>query len=118
MRKMSKKIVLVLVLMLVALIIPSMVLATNPSNALNNSTNVDVSAVQSIGGSVVTIVGSIASVVSILILIILGIKYMMGSAEEKAEYKKTLIPYFVGAILVFAAGSIASGVYNAANSML
>ena len=26
---------------------------------------------------------------------------MMGSVEEKAEYKKTLKPYLIGAILVF-----------------
>ena len=32
----------------------------------------------------------------------IGIKYMLGSVEEKAEYKKTMLPYFVGAILIFA----------------
>ena len=32
----------------------------------------------------------------------IGIKYMLGSAEERAEYKKTMLPYFVGAILIFA----------------
>ena len=35
-----------------------------------------------------------------------GIKYMMGSASEKAEYKKTMIPYLVGAILIFGASAI------------
>ena len=40
------------------------------------------------------------------------IKYMMGSAEEKAEYKKTLMPYVIGAGLVFAASSIAQIVYS------
>ena len=52
------------------------------------------------------------SVVAVLILVVLGIKYMMGSTEEKAEYKKTLIPYIVGAALIFAASNIASMVYN------
>ena len=37
---------------------------------------------------------------------------MMGSAEEKAEYKKTLLPYVIGAALVFAASTIATVVYN------
>ena len=31
---------------------------------------------------------------------------MMGSASEKAEYKKTMIPYLVGAILIFGASAI------------
>ena len=38
---------------------------------------------------------------------------MVGSAEEKAEYKKTMIPYLVGAICIFAASTIANVVYTA-----
>jgi len=48
---------------------------------------------------------------------VLGIKYMMGSAEEKAEYKKTMIPYIIGAILLFAATTIANAIYTFANGM-
>ncbi len=61
-------------------------------------------------------VQAIGSIVSVLVLVILGIKYMMGSAEEKADYKKTLIPYLVGAVLVFAASNIAGLFYNFVNS--
>ena len=50
-------------------------------------------------------------------IMVLGIKYMMGSAEEKAEYKKTMIPYLVGAILIFAATTIANVIYNFANGL-
>ena len=46
--------------------------------------------------------------ISVGVLMVLGIKYMMGSAEEKAEYKKTFIPYIIGAIILFAAVSIVS----------
>lgn len=42
---------------------------------------------------------------------------MVGSAEEKAEYKKTMIPYLVGAILIFASTTIVNVVYNIANSL-
>ena len=55
-----------------------------------------------------------ASVLAVIILIILGIKYMMGSAEEKAEYKKTLLPYFIGALFVFGAGAITTVIFNMA----
>lgn len=44
----------------------------------------------------------------ILIITILGIKYMMGSLEEKAEYKKSLIPLIVGIIVVMGATTIAN----------
>ena len=43
---------------------------------------------------------------------ILGIKYMTGSAEEKAEYKKTMVPYLVGAVILFGAAAIAQGVIS------
>ena len=55
--------------------------------------------------------------VSVIVLVVLGIKYMMGSAEEKAEYKKTLLPYIIGAALVFAASTIASVIFNFASTI-
>ena len=51
-------------------------------------------------------------IVAIIVLLVLGIKYMMGSAAEKAEYKKTMIPYIVGAALIFAASVFANVIYE------
>lgn len=68
-------------------------------------------------GLVNTIIGwltGIGMAVSVIVLLVLGIKYMIGSAEEKAEYKKTMIPYLVGAVLVFGASAIAQVVYSIA----
>lgn len=72
---------------------------------------------QDIGNQIITIVSVAGSIISVIVLIVLGIKYMMGSAEEKAEYKKTLMPYIIGAALVFAASAISGIVYNFANSI-
>ena len=69
-------------------------------------------AVKGFGNNILGMVSTGASVLAVIILIVLGIKYMMGSAEEKAEYKKTLMPYVIGAGLVFAASSIAQIVYS------
>ncbi len=46
-------------------------------------------------GKIIGVVQTVGSLMSIICLIVLGIKYMMGSVEEKAEYKKTLMPYFI-----------------------
>ena len=46
-----------------------------------------------------------------------GIKYMMGSAEEKAEYKKVMLPYIIGAVLIFAGVNIASAIYKMASQI-
>ena len=68
-----------------------------------------------LGQSIVTIMQTVGIVVAVVVLLVLGIKYMMGSAEEKAEYKKTMIPYLVGAILIFASTTIVNVVYQLAN---
>lgn len=68
--------------------------------------------VTKVGNQIITVVSTIGSIASVIILVVLGLKYMMGSAEEKAEYKKTLLPYVIGAGLVFAASTIATVVYN------
>ena len=62
--------------------------------------------VTNIGNQIIGILTTVGVVVAVVVLLILGIKYMMGSASEKAEYKKTMIPYLVGAILIFGASAI------------
>ena len=52
------------------------------------------------------IVAIVGSGIAVIALIVLGIKYMMGSVEEKAEYKKTMMPYVIGALMVFGASAI------------
>ncbi len=81
----------------------------------NNAANTD--KVVSLGKTIVTIMQTVGIVVAVVVLLILGIKYMMGSAEEKAEYKKTMIPYVVGAVLLFAATTIVNVVYQLANGL-
>lgn len=68
--------------------------------------------IQDLGNKIIGILQTVGIVLSVVILIILGIKYMMGSAEEKAEYKKTMIPYLIGAVFIFLAPTIANVVYN------
>lgn len=48
--------------------------------------------------SAIQIFGTIVSVISLMIL---GLKYMVGSIEERAEYKKTMLPYLIGTIVFF-----------------
>lgn len=43
---------------------------------------------------------------------IIGIKYMLGSTEQRAEYKRTMLPYLIGAIMLFAAVNLTTFVYN------
>lgn len=67
-----------------------------------------------IGNKIIGPIQVIGSLVSVIAIIIIGIKYMLGSVEEKAQYKETLGPYFLGAVLVFGITNVLSIVYNIA----
>ena len=59
-----------------------------------------------IGNTIITSIRVIGIVVTVVMLIVLGIKYMTGSVEEKADYKKSMIPYLIGAFIFFAISQI------------
>ena len=115
MQKVSK-IVSFLVIVMVLLTLTTNVIAATGTDVkpdqITGKSDVDVSGVTDLGNSVVKVLSTVGIVVSVIVLIVLGVKYMLGSAEEKAEYKKTLLPYIIGAGLVFAASSIATIIYN------
>lgn len=61
--------------------------------------------------SILGIINVVGVVVSVITLMILGVKYMFGSVEEKAEYKKTAIYYILGAVLIFSVTTIPNALY-------
>lgn len=65
-------------------------------------------------GIIVKIVQVVGSIISVICLIVLGVKYMMGTVQEKAEYKKVLLPYVVGAALLFATTNLLGIIYSLA----
>lgn len=73
----------------------------------SNTTDID-----SLGNKVIGILRVLGSIVAVIILMVLGFKYMMGSAEDKADYKKSMIPYIVGAVCIFLAPFIAGAIYS------
>ena len=59
----------------------------------------------------------IGIVTSVIVLSVIGIKYMLGSVEEKSEYKQTMVPYIIGAVLVFSGSAIPQIIYQIAKSI-
>lgn len=80
--------------------------ASGIASQLTGTNTSAASSVTTLGNQIIGIITTVGVVVAVVVLLILGIKYMMGSAQEKAEYKKTMIPYLVGAILIFGASAI------------
>lgn len=99
--------------------IVNMCYAKDPSGYVKGTVASD-AAMNSINTSMNKVIGflqTIGTIVAVVTILVLGIKYMMGSTEEKAEYKKSMMPYFIGAILIFAATNIAKLVYNFMNGL-
>lgn len=63
-------------------------------------------------GSVLGFLRWAAIIGGVVIITILGIKYMMGSLEEKAAYQKSMIPLVVGIVVVMGATFIAKLLFD------
>ena len=81
-------------------------------------------AIQDPGGDFDTLIGKVLGFVQMLgyafaigMLLYLGIKYMMASANEKADLKKGSINYVIGAIIVVAASTLFGILKNFANGI-
>ena len=61
----------------------------------------EVGNLKNIGNTIVGLIRTVGSIASVAVLIVLGIKFMASSLEERAKYKEAMIPYCIGAMLVF-----------------
>ena len=77
-----------------------------------NGSGTDSAKLKSMTGIVLGVIQIIGTISSVVVLMVLGIKYMLGSVEEKAEYKKNFVPYLVGAVLLFAGTAIPQLIYQ------
>ena len=117
---MNKNVLKVVTALLIIMTIVSVSIASiaasdiTPGDLTGNTSKVTngVNSINDVGNSIVGVLQVVGIVLSVIVLIVLGIKYMMGSAEEKAEYKKTMMPYIVGAALIFAASAFAQVIYQ------
>ena len=62
--------------------------------------------VQKVMGTLAVVYKIVAVAVAIVILIALAIKYMMAAPGDKADVKKSMIPFVVGAFILFASSGI------------
>lgn len=77
-----------------------------------NSSTASVDGITTKAGDILKVIRNVAAILSIFVITILGIKYIMGSVEEKANYKKTFIPVIVGIVVVVAATTIATELFK------
>lgn len=113
MKKVVKISSMILIIAITALVFSNNVMAVNGVlDNLQANYSTDAGGLTGVGQTIISYISIAAIVIAVIVLTILGVKYMIGSASEKAEYKKTMIPYLVGAVLVFGAGAIAQVIVN------
>ncbi len=68
-------------------------------------------------GKILASINLIGVVIAVIVLVIIGIKYVLGSVEQKAEYKQTMLGYVFGAILLASGTTIVNVLYQFAQSL-
>lgn len=64
------------------------------------------------GAKIIKVLRNSAAIVSVIALTIIGFRYMMGSVEQKAEYKQTMMPVAIGCILVASLSAILTAIQS------
>ena len=64
------------------------------------------------GGSIIAAIRAIGTLIMVVALMIMGIRYMIGSTADKANYKQSMIPYLIGAIMIFAIPQMIGIIYE------
>ena len=70
-----------------------------------------------LGKKIIGGITAVGTVISVVVTLIMGIKYMLGSVEEKAEYKKSMVPILVGMILLFGTSWILKIIYETVSNI-
>ncbi|HJJ12075.1 MAG TPA: pilin [Clostridiaceae bacterium] len=119
MRKRTIKI-LTIILMLFALVsITNFVYAgeINTEDFAGIYTKDGVSDLDTKTGKILNIVQIAGTAISLVALLVLGMKYMLSSPNDKATIKEKMVPYVIGVIIFFAASNIVTIVIKFAMGM-
>lgn len=119
MKKLNFLIFILQILMIIAIVfVPTIVKAdflgdvlTQADNFVetgesSNTTAPDDAKIKDVSDDIYNILLTIGIVVAVIVGGVLGVQFIIASAEDKAKIKEALIPYVVGCIVVFGAFAI------------
>ena len=121
-----KKIIKSLLVVLIAVFLFSLISGTSFATVydqitMNGSMNAGgksaAGSVKTITSSVLTAVRYAGSGIALIMLTMIFIKYILSAASERAEIKKNLIPFTVGAVVLFAASNLVGILQTVADKM-
>lgn len=84
----------------------------NPNDYKPTDTTGNNTQLISIGNALIGTMRVVGTVIAVVALMVIGLRYMFGSTAEKASYKETMIPYLIGAIMLFTIPNILGIIYD------
>lgn len=116
--KKTIKIISILMIAIMLITVSTKVLALDPSlvNTVEDKASestISTDGVATIAGNIVKAIRDVAVIAAVVLITVLGFKYMVGSAEQKSEYHKSYIPLIVGICVIAAASQLATMIFTA-----
>ena len=97
-------IVMLVVLVMGALTMPVLAANVDLDDFKGDTSNAE--GITSVFNNIIGIVQVIGTGVAVIMLLVLAIKYLVAAPSEKADIKKSAIPYAVAAVILFTAVNI------------
>lgn len=94
------KIFIALILILTILSLSNQAMAISDANYYKPNQTIEQGEFINRVGNVLGWIRTIGMLVAVIALVVIGIKYIFGSVEGKAEYKKTIFPYLIGCFML------------------
>lgn len=116
--KLQKLIVIIALITLMIIMLSKSVLAVTIGDYAFNTddSGANTSDVQRISNKVLGVIQWVSILLGVIVIAVIGIKFMMGSVEEKSQYKKSMIPLVIGIIVVMGTTTITKTLFNLFNS--
>lgn len=113
----NKKIFVIIIMFILAIILFASVSKVQASDEIMDW-NFDLeqkvpSKVSEIAGVIIRFLRNISIIITVLVIAVLGIKFMIGSVQEKAEYKKAYINIIIGVVFITLVTSIIDVIFSA-----
>lgn len=116
MKKCNKIILIIMCIVIITMLAPKVVVA-GPIDNPGSYIPVDPGGgteIKNIGNTIIGAINVVGTVISVVALMLIGVRYMLGSVDDKAQYKETMIPYIIGAVLLFATTTVVNILYKLA----
>ena len=114
MKKSKFKILFYMVILLI-IFLSNVSFATIDTSQYKSITQIgesDMGIFRDIGGKILYVVQFVGYSVAVIMLAVMGIKYIISSPEQKADLKTRFTPYAIGAVLLFGGSSILNIIYR------